>query len=195
MEAIIILQKMEALQKVSKPEHIFINTNNIIFFVIFYSIISIFQKRMKENQTRFLSMLPLNNVSLAIIRFWSSVIPLIILLIYFIISHFLFLFIWDVYSTIPFIQVGIVLVVLALMISASDSWYSDPNFGIRKENFFFPLVMLIPLFLFLYYSSLFFQKDTSAIIIRFLGIGFFLLGIITMLATILSYQKRKSYLN
>jgi hypothetical protein len=28
-----------------------------------------------------------------------------------------------------------------------------------------------------------------------LGIGFFLLGIITMLATILSYQKRKSYLN
>ncbi len=192
---IITLQGIEVLQKVLKPEHVFINSDNIMFVVIFFFIISIYQKRMKENQIRFLSMLPLSCVNVALIRFWSGLIPLIIMLIYFIISHFLLLFIWDVSTTIPFIKVGIVLIILALIFSASDSWLSDSNSGIRKENMLFPIIMLLPLLLAVYYISQAFDKNTSAIIIKIFEITIFLIGAITMRTTIFSFPKRKSYLS
>ncbi|MCF6268429.1 MAG: hypothetical protein L3J41_01825 [Melioribacteraceae bacterium] len=62
---VIIIQGIEIIQKVlnhSNPK-LFINSNNLLFLLIFFFIITIYQNRMKENQIRFLSLLPISRVS------------------------------------------------------------------------------------------------------------------------------------
>ena len=85
------------------------------------------------------------------------------------------------------------LIILAFIYSTNDSWYSDSNLRIRAENMLLPIVILISLLLAVYFISPVFQKGISITIGIIFKIIFFLIGVSTMLTTIFSYQKRKSY--
>ncbi len=193
----ITIQGMEIIQKslnYSRLEQI-INSNNVLFFAVFFFMLSIYKNRTKENQIRFLSILPLSNINIATIRFWSSIIPFIIILIYLIISHFFVLFIWQIFTAFHFDKIGVMLIALACLTSTNDSWFSDSNIQVRAKNILRTIIIFTPIILIAYCISPVFYKNIPETSYRISKIVFLLLGVIAMLTTIFSYQKRKSYLS
>ena len=166
-----------------------------IFILLSFSVQSVWLSRIKESQIRFIALLPFSNKNIAIIRFWFNIIPLVGLLVYYIISHYLLLFIYGINTAIPFSQIGVALIAITGIYSAYDNWFSDSNLWIRAKNLLPTVIILIPILLLTYSISQVFYKNTSIAVRTIFEIVFFLIGVFTMLITIFSYQKRKSYLS
>lgn len=189
-----ILQVIEIMQKTDNSKSVG-GIGILVFIILSFSVQSVWLNRIKESQIRFLALLPFSKKNIAIIRFWFNLIPLAGLLVYYIISHYLLLLIYGINTAIPFIQVGIALIAITGIYSAYDNWFSDSILRIRAKNMLLAVIILIPVLLLAYFISPAFYKNTSVIINRVLEIVFLLIGVVTMLTTIFSYQKRKSYLS
>ncbi len=166
-----------------------------LFILLSFSVQYVWLNRIKENQIRLLALLPFSKKNIAIIRYWFNIIPLVGLLGYYIISHYLLLLNYNINTAIPFTQVGIALISITGICSVYDNRFSDSNLWIRTKKMLFTVIILTPILLSAYFISPLFQKNPSAAISIIFEIAFFLICVITMLITIFSYQKRKSYLS
>lgn len=168
--------------------------NGYYSLVILLSTFSMWQTRFKEKRERFFSILPISQKQLALSRFWFAVIPLTILLFYFIAFHIIVINVWDIELSIPLIELGIIFILFAGFIRARDDWFSHWNFGKRVQAAFVSvlIIQIIVVSIFLNLSDTY--RKSTPIIADYAEIIFFLLGLIIMATTIFSYQKRKSYL-
>lgn len=163
--------------------------------VIFFSIFSIWQTRLKEKRVRFISILPVSNKQLALSRFWVAIIPFTTLLFYFIVSHIIVINFWNIELSIPLLELGIIFILFVGFIRARDDWFSHWNFGKRTQAALVSvlIIQIIVVAIFLNLPDAY-RKSTS-IIGNYAEIIFFLLGLVIMATTIFSYQKRKTYLS
>ncbi len=170
------------------------NNSGALFF-IFFSLFSILHRRIKEKRTRFFTTLPLSNKQLALSRFWLSIIPLTIFIIYFLSIHLIVKSIWNIELSIPRLELGLILIIFAGFIRARDDWFSHWTFGKRIQNTFITVsiiqILVVVLFLGLPKSN----TDSLTVFQNYSEIIFFLLGLVIMVTTIYSYQKRKTYLS
>ncbi|MBU0473414.1 MAG: hypothetical protein KKF62_04565 [Bacteroidetes bacterium] len=159
------------------------------------AIFAIWQNRNKEKRERTLVLLPFSSQEIAIVRFWTALFPFIILIAYFILSNKFIEYLFQIKSTLPFNQFGILLIIFASYIRTRDDWFSHWNFGKRVQTAFVSVliiqILVVAIFLGLpkiYNNSLNVLKKYSELI-------FIILGLVIMVTTIYSFQKRKSYLS
>ena len=168
-------------------------------FVLLFSILSIWQTRIKENRERFFVLLPITNKQQAIGRFWFAVLPITVLIFYFISIHLIISNIWDIELNIALLQIGIIFIIFAGFIRARDDWFSHWNFGKRTQAAFISIsiIQIIVVAIFLNLSDTYknFTPIFGEMFYHYVKIIFFLLGLVIMVTTIFSYQKRKSYLS
>lgn len=189
-----ILQAIEIILKIGNSKAAG-GIGSLVFIFLSFSVQSVWLNRKKESQTRLLALLPFCKKNIAIIRFWFNIIPLAGLLVYYIISHYILLLIYGINAAIPFNQVCVALIAISGIYSAYDNWYSDSNLCIRAKNMFLTIIILMPLLFLSYFLSPVFNKNTAVTINGIWEIIFPLIGIVAMLTTIYSFQKRKSYLS
>lgn len=164
-------------------------------FVILFSIFSIWQTRLKEKRDRFFSMLPLSYRQLAFSRFWFAIIPITILLLYFIAIHIMVIHFWNIKLNIPLIELGIILILFAGFIRARDDWFSHWNFGKRVQATFVSVLIIQIIVVAIFLNPPAAYRKSIPIIADYTEIIFFLLGLVIMVTTMFSYQKRKSHLS
>ena len=161
---------------------------------ILFSLFSILHRRIKEKRERFFTTLPLSNKHLAQSRFLFSIIPLIIFMIYFVAIHLIVKNISNIELNIPLLELGVIFILFVGFIRARDDWFSHWTFGKRIQAAFVSILItqIVVVALFLnppdeYKKFIFTLGDNAEII-------FYILGLVIMITTIFSYQKRKSYL-
>lgn len=162
--------------------------------VILLSTFSMWHTRFKEKRERVFSILPISQKQLALSRFWFAVIPLTILLFYFIAFHIIAINVWDIELSIPLLELGIIFILFAGFIRARDDWFSHWNFGKRVQAAFVSVLIIQIIVVAIFLNLLDTYRKSTPIIADYAEIIFFLLGLIIMATTIFSYQKRKSYL-
>ncbi len=116
-------------------------------------------------------------------------------IIYFIAIHLLVKNISNIELNIPLLDLGVIFILFAGFIRARDDWFSHWTFGKRVQAAFVSVLItqIVVVALFLnppdeYKKFILTLGDNAEII-------FFLLGLVIMVTTIFSYQKRKSYLS
>jgi len=167
--------------------------------VIFISIFSIWSTRFKEKRERFLALLPLTAKQIALSRFWFAVIPMTILVFYFLVLHLIINFVWNISLSLPLLQLGIIFILFAGFIRARDDWFSHWNFGKRTQAAFVSvlIIQIIAVVLFVTLSESY-EGSVSSLgkaFYHYVKIIFYLLGLVIMVTTIFSFLKRKSYLS
>ena len=164
-------------------------------FVLLFSIFSIWQTRLKEKRNRFFSMLPLSYKQLAFGRFWFSIIPITILLFYFIAIHIIVEHFWNIKLNIPLLELGVILILFAGFIRARDDWFSHWSFGKRIQAAFVSVLIIQIIVVAIFLNPPATYGKSMPIIADYAEIIFFLLGLVIMVTTIFSYQKRKMHLS
>ena len=167
--------------------------------VIFISIFSIWSTRFKEKRERVLAILPLTAKQIALSRFWFAVIPLTILVFYLLVLHIIINCVWNISLSLPLVQLGVIFILFAGFIRARDDWFSHWNFGKRFQNAFVSvlIIQIIVVVLFVALSESY-EGSVSSLgkaFYHYVKIIFYLLGLVIMITTIFSYQKRKNYLS
>ncbi len=170
--------------------------NSTFSFLLVFSFFSIWQNRIKEKRERHLLLLPLSSKELAASRFWFTLVPFLIIVSYFFLINLVTSSIWQIRLTVPSAELGIMFSLLAAYIFVRDKRFSYWNLGERIGYLLFygVLVFAPPLILF-YTIQIKHQNILSILGFPYENIQYFLLGLIVLLTTILSYQKRKSYLS
>lgn len=165
-----------------------------LYMISGFFIFSILQKRFTEKREKFLAILPLSSKQLALSRFWFVVIPFAILTVYFVISHLIVNNLWHIELSIPIVHIGFLLIIVAGFVRARDDWFSHWNFGKRTQAAFISvsIIQIIVVAIFLGLPNSYNNSDLG--LNNYAVLIFFLLGLVIMLTTIYSFQKRKSYL-
>ncbi len=162
-------------------------------FYAYYYII--FMKRLRTKRLKHFALLPLANKNIGVSRLLFSTLPFIIPIIYFVLIQFVIIeskldIIVDL-----ILKLGVMLSIIASFTLLRDSWFSYSDLGEKLGAVFIIGVIVFGLLLTLTITI----QTKHESIIPILGlpndnIQIFLLGFVTMLATIFSYQKRKTYL-
>lgn len=168
-------------------------------FVFVVLTLSVWGQRLNEKRNRYFSILPISIKQLAVSRFIFIVIPFTVIVIYLTFIHLAIMNSWYSESSSLLIQIGILLILFAGFIRARDDWFSHWNFGKRTQAAFVSVlviqVLLVALFVVLPGSYSRFTPIFGEVFYHYVKIIFYLLGLVIMITTIFSYQKRKSYLS
>ncbi len=164
-------------------------------FVILVFTLSVWGQRFKEKRNRYFATLPLTTKQLAISRFLFAVIPFTVVVIYLIVVHLVVMNSWHCESNSLLIQIGVMLVLFAGFIRARDDWFSHWNFGKRIQAAFISVLIIQILVVAIFLNPPDSYRQLLPIVGDYTEIIFFLLGLVIMITTIFSYQKRKSYLS
>lgn len=158
------------------------------YFVFFYIIL---YKQAKTNTVKLFALLPLTNKKIAVSRLLFSTIPFTISIIYFALIQIVFL--ESKQSEISYIIFILcrILLIIASMILIRDSWLSYSDIGDKHNASFIAGTIAFSLLIVL--SITYYIITTLEF--PYTNIQHFLLGLIVMLTTIYSFQKRKSYLS
>jgi len=166
-------------------------------FVVFT--LSVWGQRINEKRNRYFSILPISIKQLAVSRFIFAVIPFTVVVIYLVVVHLAVMNSWHSESSSLLTQIGVMLILFAGFIRARDDWFSHWNFGKRTQAAFVSVliiqVLLVALFVVLPGSYSRFNPIFGEMFYHYVKIIFYLLGLVIMITTIFSYQKRKSYLS
>ena len=166
-------------------------------FVVFT--LSVWGQRINEKRNRYFSILPISIKQLAVSRFIFAVIPFTVVVIYLVVVHLAVMNSWHSESSSLLTQIGVMLILFAGFIRARDDWFSHWNFGKRTQAAFVSVliiqVLLVALFVVLPGSYSRFNPIFGEMFYHYVKIIFYLLGLVIMITTIFSYQKRQSYLS
>lgn len=157
----------------------------ILFYLAFFYIILV--RQMKTNTVKLFALLPIANKKIAVSRLIFSTIPFIISIIYFVL--FQLVIFESKQSEISYILR--ILIMIASLILVRDSWFSYSDIGDQQSAGFFSGTIAFSLLIVLSIISFTIAK----LEIPYTNIQYFLVGLVIMLTTIYSYQKRKSYLS
>ena len=168
-------------------------------FVLLFSVSSIWQTRIKEKRERYFAMLPIPNKKLAISRFWFALIPLTLLIFYLITINLIISSLWNIELSLVLLPIGIIFTLFAGFIRARDDWFSHWNFGKRTQAAFISVsiiqIAVVAIFLNLSDTYNHFTPFLGDMFYHYFKLIFYILGLVIMVTTIFSYQKRKSYLD
>ena len=172
------------------------NWNSTFSFLLVFSIFSIWHNRIKEKRERHVLLLPLSNKQLSIGRFWFTIIPFLIMIGYFFIILLFTNSIWRIKLTVPSADIGIMISLLACYILIRDNWLSYSDLGEKLGAVVISGVIVLSLLGILSYSIQIKHESVIHVFgLPYDNIQYYILGLVIMLTTIFSYQKRKSYLS
>ncbi len=170
----------------------------------FYSLLliifvyTVWLMRLKEKRIRYFALLPISNKELAFERFLLAAFPFIIVFVYLVVVHLIFVSTWHNETGSILGQTGIMFIIFAGFIRGRDDWFSHWNFGKRFQAAFISisLIQIILVIIFVTLPDL--NKSLTPLFgiefFHFAKIIFYLLGFVILITTVFSFVKRKSYL-
>ncbi len=157
----------------------------ILSYGAFFYIILV--KQMKTKTVKLFALLPLANKKIAVSRLLFSTIPFTISIIYFALIQLVIL--ESKQSEISYILR--IFILIASLILVRDSWFSYSDIGDKHNAGFISGTIAFSLLIVLSIISFIIAK----LEFPYTNIQYFLVGLVVMVTTIFSYQKRKSYLS
>ena len=156
-------------------------------------------KRIGEKRVRMHNLLPISQKHSSLLRFSTAALPYLFMIIYFIFIHLILIGRWHAETGSIIGQVGITLILFAGFIRGRDDWFSHWNFG-KRFRAAFVSVFIIQIVVVIIFVE---KPGLNADLIENYGMEAFhyanlifpLLGLIILITTIFSYNKRKNFLS